>query len=293
MSSFTLILNSTNAVGTGNNTFQYQFNKGAFTIPEGSEMMITNIQIPYAFFNITKAYNNNTFSFSFPTGSSTYNTYTITIPDGFYTTTTLNTFLQQFMISKGLYLVDANGNNVYYAQILYNTTYYANTIYTFLVPTALPTGYNYPAGYTSATIFDGAGFPTVSRTPSFVISSTNTFGTYLGFTAGTYPSLGNIASYAVNSNTTPQGSTVNSIIARCSLVNNAVVSPTDLVDSFPINASFGSNINYTPNIEKFVKLSSGSFTSFTITLVDQNLNLINSLDKNVLITILFRFPKNK
>lgn len=291
MSSFTLVLNGKNVIGNNNSSFQYNFSKGAFNIPEGSEMMITNIQVPYAFFNISSLYNNNKLQLSFPTGTNTYTTYDITIPNGFYTTTTLNYFLQQFMIGKGLYLVDGSGNNVYYCQILYNTTYYANTIYTFAVPTALPTGYSYPTGYDVNTIFDGNGFPNVSRTPYFTILS-NDFQTYLGFSAGTYPIAGTTANYSKNSTTTPEGSSINSIIVRCSIVDNKITTPSDIVDSFPINTTFGSNIIYTPQTERYVKLSSGTFSNFTISLVDENFNIINSLDKNVLITLLFRFPKS-
>jgi hypothetical protein len=104
--SFTLVLNSQNVIGSGNNTYKYDFIKGNFTIPEDSEVMVANVQLPYSFYNITSAYSNNQFKLYFPTASSTNNTYTITIPDGFYTTTSLNFFLQQFCITNGLYLVN-------------------------------------------------------------------------------------------------------------------------------------------------------------------------------------------
>ena len=110
--SFTLVLNSQNVIGTGNNTYKYDFIKGNFTIPENSEVMVANVQLPYSFYNITSAYSNNQFKLYFPTASSTNNTYTITIPDGFYTTSSPNFFLQQFCITNGLYLVNGSGQNV-------------------------------------------------------------------------------------------------------------------------------------------------------------------------------------
>ena len=61
--SFTLVLNSGNLYGTGNNTYKYDFLKGNFTIPEGAEAMVANVQLPYSFYNITSAYNNNQFKF--------------------------------------------------------------------------------------------------------------------------------------------------------------------------------------------------------------------------------------
>ena len=87
--SFTLVLNSQNGDGSGNNTYKYNFIQGNFNIPPDSEVMVANFQIPYSFYNITAAYNNNQFQFSWPTGSSGYTTTMITIPDGFYTTTSL------------------------------------------------------------------------------------------------------------------------------------------------------------------------------------------------------------
>jgi hypothetical protein len=119
----------------------------------------------------------------------------------------------------------------------------------------------------------------------------NTFGTFVGFTSGTYPTAGQTTNYSINSTITPVGSTVNSIILRCSLVNNRVGSPMDILDSFTIgNSPFGTNINYAPFTNKWVKLSAGTFSNFLITFSDQNLNLIAALDNNILITILFRFP---
>ena len=289
--SFTLVLNSQNVFGTGNNTYKYNFIQGNFTIPPDSEVMVANVQIPYSFYNITSAYNNNSFQFSFPTGSSTFATSTITIPDGFYTTTSLNYYLQQWMISNGYYLVNGSGQNVYYFTIQYNSYQYGNQILSYLVPTSLPTGYSLPSGYTTGTIFGGNGFPTVSRVPYITILNNN-FGTFLGFPVGTYG--GSTQNYSGNSLITPVGSTVNSIIVRCSLVDNKVGIPMDILDSFTIGGvNFGANINYAPAVPKWVKLASGSFSNFYITFCDQNLNLLAALDNNILITLLFRLGQAK
>ena len=519
--SFTLVLNSQNVIGTGNNTYKYDFIKGNFTIPEDSEVMVANVQLPYSFYNITSAYNNNQFKLYFPTASSTYTIFTITIPDGFYTTTSLNFFLQQYCITNGLYLVNGSGQNVYYFSIQYNSYQYGNQVITTLVPTTLPSGFTTPSNW--------IGFPSFSRAPSLEILNNN-FGAFLGFTTGLYPTFGsnavitpalnpisitsftinnagtgysgtlpviltggggtysgftanivngavttinmgtssgystaptvtisggggsgvNItctinagsinaftytaagsgftstkpvtisgsgwtisnyvatvsttgtitaisggtstgsvgvvptvvittpgsgtgfnatvnvpttttlapltitdsgsnynsslppiititggggsgasasavvsngsivsisnfvagsgftslptvsisvgynANYSVNSPITPIGSYVNSVIIRCSLVNNRVGNPMDIIDSFTIGqTNFGANINYAPSVNKWVKLSSGTFSNFLISFCDQNLNLIQALDNNILITLLFKFPSVK
>jgi len=280
--SFTLVLNSGNTYGSGNNTYKYDFMKGNFTIPEGAEAMVANVQLPYSFYNITSAYNNNQFKFYFPSGSSTYIGSTITIPDGFYSTTSLNYYLQQWMITNGYYLVNSTGQNVYYYTLQYNTYQYGNQLLAFAVPLSLPVGYTQPSNW--------AGYPTVSRTPYLEVLSNN-FGIFLGFTAGTFPNAGQTTNYSINSTITPLGSTVNSIILRCSLVNNRVGNPMDILDSFTIgNSPFGTNINYAPSTNKWVKLSAGTFSNFLITFCDQNLNMLAALDNNILITILFKFP---
>ena len=527
--SFTLVLNSGNNFGSGNNTYKYDFLQGNFTIPEGAEAMVANVQLPYSFYNITSSYNNNKFNFHFPVLSSSYAVFTITIPDGFYTTTSLNYYLQQWMISNGFYLVNNSGQNVYYYTIQYNTYQYGNQLLAFTVPTSLPSGFSIPSGlgikpsvvitgdgsgataeavisngvvtsinvtnggttnsytsaptvslsgnsagsgfvgtavlsatggvknctnngggsgyrtaptvsftggggngatatatvsptvvssitiisggsgystaptiavnggggtgatatatvsggvitsisvtnggsgytsvptisitggggtggsafaalgggivtsvvvtiqgsgYTSAptivftptnggsganytanigrtvasitvdnggsgypattTLFGGYGFPSVSRTPSLEVQANTNFGTFIGFPTGLYPPINQASNYSINSLITPVGSTVNSIIIRCSLVNNRVGNPMDILDSFTIGgSSFGSNINYAPSVNKWVRLSAGTFSNFLITFCDQNLNLIQALDNNILITILFKFP---
>ena len=68
----------------------------------------------------------------------------------------------------------------------------------------------------------------------------------------------------------------------------------DIIDSFTIGqTNFGANINYAPSVNKWVKLSAGTFSNFLITFCDQNLNLIQALDNNILITLLFKFPSPK
>ena len=85
---------------------------------------------------------------------------------------------------------------------------------------------------------------------------------------------------------------VNSIIIHSSLVNYAVVSPSDILDVFQIsNFAFGANINYQPTIEKYVSLTKGSYSSMILYLTDQNNNPITLVDPNILITLMFRKKK--
>jgi hypothetical protein len=81
---YNFIINSSNVVGYFNNQFRYKFPNNGIVIPEGSDVCLANTIIPYSFYNITAAEGNNTFSFTYYSGS-TPNTITVTLNDGFYT----------------------------------------------------------------------------------------------------------------------------------------------------------------------------------------------------------------
>ena len=281
--SYNLVINGSNVVNALKNTYRYDFINGTFEIAEGSEIMITSLQIPYSWFNITARNNNNIFRFYWPTASATYNLFTITLPDGFYTTTSLNAYIQQFCVANGFYLIENSTQNyVYYINVLFNPTYYANQIILKTVPISIPAGFTAPSNW--------AGYPTVSRTPYVEILSTNHFDKFIGFTPGNY-GINSTVAYSGNSNQTPVGSTVNSLVIRCSLVNNNVSSQTDVVDAFAINGDFGRNLNFNNNIEKWIKLNAGRYSSFTVSIVDQNMNDIQILDSNILINFIVRTKK--
>ena len=46
--SYNLVINGSNVVNALKNTYRYDFINGTFEIVEGSEIMITSLQIPYS-----------------------------------------------------------------------------------------------------------------------------------------------------------------------------------------------------------------------------------------------------
>ena len=278
-----IVVNSSNIVsGTNNSTFQYNFISGAFNIPADSEICISNMTIPYSWYNVNQQYYNNaSFQYTWIVGV-TKTTYTITLPNGYYSVTDIQQYLQGQMILAGQYLVDSNGSNVYYMSLQYDITYYSVQILSYAVPTSLPVGWVQPASW--------LGYPTTASTPQLIVLN-NGFGTLIGYTAGTYPTAVQATNYSTLSNTTPNGSPVNSLIIQCSLISNNITMPSNILDSMPITSSYGTNINYQPSYEKWVKLKTGRYASMTITLLDQNYNRLIALDPNVLMTFLIRMPK--
>jgi len=292
--SFSLVINSSNVSNKNtNSTFQYNFIGGNFIVEDNMECMLSSAQIPYSIFNITTAYNNNKILIGFPTGSATnsYTTFNITFPDGFYTLSDIRNYIQQYCITNGLYLINATGSYVYYIDFQLNSTYYANQILLYTVPLSLPVGWTQPSNWIGYSTFASA------RTPYIQLLQNNQFHEYLGFNNGVYPNGALVSGYTSNysqlSNRLPPiASYVNSIIVHCSLVNNNIVSPSDILDAFQIsNTTFGANINYAPQIEKFVKLTKGSYSSMSLYLTDQNNNPITLIDPNILITLLFKKQK--
>lgn len=272
--SYNLILNSNNAVT--NNTYRYNFING-FTILDEAEICISQIQIPYSWYNITQAYNNNFFEYVWLSVA-----YPVSIPDGFYTVTDINAFMQQTMILNNHYLIDSTGNYVYYLTILYNTTTYGVQIVSTLIPTSLPSGYTAPVGFV---------FPAITQCPQFIVENDNNFGIIIGFVFGFYPTV-STANASILNTLIPLGTNVNSLVVRCSLVDNSIGVPTDILDVLPINNTFGSNINYQPYALKWIKLTSGVFQYLTIYFTDQNFNTIAIQDTNVTISILINNKGN-
>src|SRR5690606_26734383 len=134
------------------------------------KISIGSISLFYSWFNFSDTYNNNTFSIVF----SGYGSLVINIGNQSLSIPDLNSFVQQQMIQNNLYLVNSNGENVYYFEIIENASTYAVQVNLFPVPAVLPVGWTDPGGLT----LDG-------YCPQFVVPATN-FQQIVGFTAGTY-----------------------------------------------------------------------------------------------------------
>ena len=296
--SYTLILNSNNVNNINNTEYKYNFINGSFYINEGSQICVSQIVIPYSWFNVNNGYYNNaTLSYIF--GNNTYN---VTFPDGFYTTEDLNKYLQLYMVNQNQYLYNiSTGLNMYFIEIIVNVTYYSNQLLFTPIPKFLPDGYSTGStvinGYTYSGFnvnpttcglfgYNGNVFSQTGYTPQIIINSN--ISTLIGFSKNTYPSVQINTYYNILSNITPNSTQVNSIIIRSNIVNNPCCMPSDILDSFSINNTFGSNITYTPYYEKWVNIKSGNFANLTILLQDQNFNAIEANDNNILISLLLK-----
>ena len=276
----TLIINSTNSTSQ-KHIFNYNFINGSFSVNENSKISVSSITIPYSWFNISTLYNNNTFSITWIVGT-TISLYTFTLQDGYYSVTSINQYIQNKCIENGLYLINDSGQNVYYYDLSYNTTYYSVQLLLFPIPLSLPAGWSQPANF--------AGYPTGAiRCPQFILPATGSISSLIGFAPNTtYGLLNTPNSQSFLSSFTPQGSVVNSVIVRCSLVENNIAMPSDILDSFSISSPYGSNINYEPSFNKWVRMKSGKYNTFTLSFNDELGRPLPMIDTNCLITLLIK-----
>ena len=278
----TLILNSSNVVSNTQNS-QYSYSiSGGIKIDKGDQICIQSITIPYSNFNITSSYNNNMFGYVL-NGI----TYQINISNGFYGINDLNNLLQATFIANGHYIVDSNSNNFFFCQLTENTAKYAYEFDTYAIPTTLPSGYTNPANVLYHTIT----FSTPTTIQLYIPS--NNFGSIIGFSSGLYPATPSTINSASLSNIVPIATPVNNYIILCNAINNRFSSPPNVLYSFPINTSFGNNININPTFPAWVDMNEGSYASITLSIVDQNFNAIPFNDYNVCIQLLIRSNSEK
>lgn len=277
----TIIINGNNVVpNTLNDTYNYQFPSGAVAF-KNDQIAVASISMYFSWFNITSAttqsqYNNNVYQYTWYNNAGA-STFTVTMPDGYYEIEDLNAYLQYTLVQNGQYLVDANGDFVYYLEIVVNPTYYGTQINAYPIPTALPLGWTNPAGMT---------FPVVASTPQLTVLSTNNFGTVIGFNPGTYPPAPQITNYSVLSQNTPQISPINSLLMTCNILDNPYANPKTLLYSFnPAGTQFGALINIQVPQFSFVDIYDGQYTDFTIQFYDQNLRRIYINDPNIVILL--------
>ncbi len=88
---------------------------------------------------------------------------------------------------------------------------------------------------------------------------------------------------------------MNNLVLKCSIVNNNTTNQSDIIDVFSIGAAtggatFGGNLNYANDIEKWVRITPGTYNSIIITIVDENMQDIAILDNNLLINFLIKTP---
>jgi len=287
----TIILNSNNVVaGTNNSTLIYNFpNSVTF---DNHEIAVHSINMYYSWCNISSALGNNKFSYVWYNGAipSTIN---ITIPDGLWEISDVNSFLQFQFIQNGDYLINSLGQNVYYAEFLVDANRYSINIITYSVPTTLPTGWSIPTANLATGAIAWGGFPTSTFNPQITIPSA--FNLVLGYSSGFQTALntGNVTTLTYSSSVSPQVSTIPSLLLTMTNISNEYSNPSNIVYSVVPDVGFGELIQSKANQYVWSSLLKGTQNSLTLRFVSNTLSNVNILDPNMSIMLLVRKAKKQ
>ena len=278
--SFPILIDSTNFVSA--NTYKVSLSTNIDL--NNYEVSVGQMFIYYSWYNINASpLNNNKFTLTIPKngGSDTLN---VVIPDGAYNISDLNNFLQYTLIAGGYYIYNTTTLvNTYYASFSISPTSYAVQFNTTPLPTSLP------AGFTSG----GMTFPaSANQHYQLTVLSTNNFKDIIGFNAGTYPTVPtNTGIQTKSSDYTPNVNPISSIQMRVSCAYNTFSANSQLLHVFTNNgASIGELINASPNYEQFVPCI-GTHREITVSFYDQQGAILNILDHNLVIKLVFRAKK--
>lgn len=289
---FIIVLNQTNLIPDGQN------NKLVYNFPNSVNLKdkyiaVSSVSMYYSWFNITSAFSNNTFSYTWTAGTTT-TTYTITIPDGLYQIVDINAYIQFVCIKNATYWT-ISGVNYYPFEMLINAPRYAVQINTYLIPTSLPSGATIPTGF--------PGWPTTTQ--NSVITIPSNFNVVIGFTAGftTNANIGNPSGSPVETNyvsknqstgtisyistISPQLQQNNNVLFSISNINNPYAQPSSIIYSLNPNVAVGEQIIDRPPNFMWNKLIDGTYNQLRLTLLGTNLQplLINDPNMTILLTI--------
>lgn len=299
----TIVLNRSNLVGTDNNTFEYKFPSPASF--KNHAVAVNSISVNYSWVNISTALDNNKFQYQWYGHASGLETHTITIPDGLYELNTINSYLQFEMVKNGNYLINAQGNYVYYIEFIVNPSQYKYQLNTFSVPTA--TQFNSSGGSqptTGSGDFDGwttptanlqsgtgawTGFHTQNFNPKITLLPNN-FYKILGF-PNLYESnmnLGTNTNLSDLSTTAPEIQPNANVYISMSNIQNEYANPSTIIHSLVVSGSFGSTILDRPNELAYNKLIPGQYSQIRIQFLGSDLSPLKILDPDTVIVLLIK-----
>ena len=284
--SSTIILNSTNRDLTSDNRFIYTFPSNVKFNP-GDTIGVESISMYNSIFNTESVRGNNTFSIIWNADSAV--TYNFTIPDGFYSISDLNYYIQYECVQNDLYCINGSGNYVYFVELVINSTVYGSELRTFILPDVTEAGV---LGYTKPVGASWSFHASADATPQVIIPS-DAFGELFGFTAGTYPATPQTTSQYIGSTITPQISPVNSLILTCNLINDELSNPVNVFYSMPLNSAFGTLMTSSNAQRSDSMIYEGTYKNIVIEVLDQQYNRVKMNDMEILFKFVIKRYKNK
>lgn len=297
----TIVFNQNNIVQDGlNSTLVYKFpNSVQF---KNNYIAVQKIALYYSWYNISAALGNNKFTYTWFSGA-TKTTYNVTIPDGIYDITSLNSYLEYVFIQNNTYMTTSTGNNVYFAQFELNVSRYAVQLCTFRVPSAS----NNPNAYVASSL----GYPSKIFNPSVTIPAN--FNVIIGFPAGwsspenidgivppftvTGSGTYNGVAYDYNNNTgamsfyssqSPEVTVNASVYVTLTCIENPYASPASTIYAISPTSGIGSLIIDTPPNFGWNKLIDGNYNQLRMQFLDLDFQPLKINDPNMTILLIIK-----
>ena len=272
-----IAITNTSYVENSENTYIYKL-PASVKFTNKSKVGLVSFSVFNSTFNVTASRGNNTVTFIWP--SATPVTTTWTIPNGYYSASDLNSWLQSQMYSNNLYVTANNGTNIiYFYEIVQNSVRYSIQLNSYYLPTsanATTLGYSLPSGATWA-------YPATNKTPQLTFGTA--FGSLIGMTAQTYPATVQSTNQSQISTITPIISPVNSYILTCNLINSKYSIPSNVFFSLPLNGSLGQLISYVAPSVVYSDIAPNTYSTIVIQMYDQNFNKLELKDNEIVLTL--------
>lgn len=294
---FVIVLNSSNVVNDGkNNAFVYNFPNSV--ILKDKYIAVSQVTMYYSWFNISSSMGNNILTYGWYVGGLlTY--YTITIPNGLYQISDINSYCQFVMINNGHYLIDSNGNYVYYFELVVNPNRYAIQLNTYQVPTALPAGWTEPSnwdGYNLTSFNPSVSFPAyfnqiIGWSSTSFSSNFNLGNAYVPPTASAsnnYVTKDGSGTLSYLSDVAPNVQPNSSIFLAISNINNPYSQPSSIIYSITPTVAIGEQIIERPPNFMWNKLIDGTYNQLRVQFLGIDKSPITLNDPNLTIILTIR-----
>lgn len=278
----------TNKNAVSKNTFRYPF-PNLVEFEEGDKLTMAYNSVPFSWFNVTKAYNNNFFQYKWWDINGDLQIYDVTIDDGYYSIQDLNEYLELIMVKRGHYLkILGNGEHQYFIHLRTNATYYSASIKLKSLGPQMDSGSGleaYDLYYEAPTSWS---LPATFETPEVIIPSNNAFGDLLGFSSGTIKGDTTGATidgnYIFLSDKTPNMMPSSSVIVTCNLIDNQLSEPNNVLYCFTPHTNYGEPIIRASDLI-WSKIRAGKYRYIELKMYDQEFRPLQLLDDAIQITL--------
>ena len=189
-------------------------------------------------------------------------TRTVTLDEGLYEISDINSALQFDFIAAGLYLIDSNGDNVYYAEFLVNSVKNSIDINTYAVPQVLPSGFTAPSNW--------VGYPTTTYNVNIQMAAN--FNNIVGYASNFETGLdsGGGTTLSFNSSKSPNVNPNSSVLVEIDIIDNPFGVPSNIIYAIVPNVGVGSLIYVSPSEYSYNSIKNGIYNKLRLRLLNKD-----------------------